>query len=104
MGAMSCKDNLNQSIWAYITHVKPRRYLVVDVERGLVSGMFMFRHAGTETSYVNEKGETVPFSAAMLKKQAVVISEVVQDRGRQDPAHRGRDDRQPRPGCAIGLG
>lgn len=76
IGAMSCKDNLNQPIWAYITHVKPRRYLAVDVERGLVSGMFMFRHAGTETSYVNDKGETVPFSAAMLKKQAVVISEM----------------------------
>jgi hypothetical protein len=76
IGAMSCKDNLNQPIWAYITHVQPRRYLVVDVERGLVSGMFMFRHSGEQTSYVNDKGETVPFSAAMLKKQAVVISEL----------------------------
>lgn len=76
IGAMSCKDNLNQPIWAYITHVRPRRYLAVDVERGLVSGMFMFRHAGTQTSYVDDKGQTVPFSPAMLKKQAVVISEM----------------------------
>jgi hypothetical protein len=76
IGAMSCKDNLNQSIWSYITHVKPRRYLAVDVERGLVSGMFMFRHAGEEKSYVNEKGQTVPFAEAMLRKQAVVISEL----------------------------
>jgi hypothetical protein len=76
IGAMGCKDNLNQNIWSYITHVKPRRYLAVDVERGLVSGMFMFRHAGTEPTYVNEKGQTVPFGAAMLKKQAVVISEL----------------------------
>jgi len=76
IGAMSCKDNLNQPIWAYITHVQPRRYLVVDVERGLVSGMFMFRHSGEQASYVNDKGETVPFSEAMLKKQAVVISEL----------------------------
>jgi hypothetical protein len=76
IGAMGCKENMNQSIWAYITHVKPRRYLAVDVERGLVSGMFMFRHAGTESSYVNDKGEKVPFSAAMLRKQAVVISEL----------------------------
>ena len=30
----------------------------------------------TQTSYVNDQGETVPFSAAMLKKQAVVISEL----------------------------
>jgi hypothetical protein len=76
IGAMGCKENMNQSIWTYITQVKPRRYLAVDVERGLVSGMFMFRHAGTESSYVNDKGQTVPFSAAMLKKQAVVISEL----------------------------
>jgi len=76
IGAMSCKDNLNQPIWAYITHVQPRRYLAVDVERGLISGMFMFRHGGEQTSYVNDKGETVPFSEAMLKKQAVVISEL----------------------------
>jgi hypothetical protein len=76
IGAMGCKDNLNQNIWSYITHVRPRHYLAVDVERGLVSGMFMFRHAGTESSYVSDKGQTVPFSAAMLKKQAVVISEL----------------------------
>jgi hypothetical protein len=76
IGALGCRENLNQPIWAYITQVKPRRYLAVDVERGLVSGMFMFRHAGTESSYVNDKGETVPFGAAMLKKQAVVIAEL----------------------------
>jgi uncharacterized membrane protein YidH (DUF202 family) len=76
IGAMGCKDNLNQPIWAYITHVQPRRYLAVDVERGLVSGMFMFRHAGTESSYIDSTGKTVPFSAAMLKKQAVVIAEL----------------------------
>jgi hypothetical protein len=76
ISAMSCRDNLNQPIWAYITHVQPRRYLAVDLERGLVSGMFMFRHAGEKTSYVNDQGQTVPFSEALLKKQAVVISEL----------------------------
>lgn len=76
IGAMGCRENLNQGIWSYITQVRPRRYLAVDVERGLVSGMFMFRHAGTEKTYVNDRGETVPFAEAMLRKQAVVISEV----------------------------
>lgn len=76
IGAMACRENLNQPIWAYITHVNPRRYLAVDEERGLVSGMFMFRHTGTETSYVNDAGETVPFSEAMLRVQSVVISEL----------------------------
>jgi hypothetical protein len=76
IGALGCRENLNQPIWAYITHVQPRHYLAIDVERGLVSGMFMFRHAGTEKTYVNDKGETVPFGEAMLRKQAVVISEL----------------------------
>ncbi len=76
IGAMACRENLNQPIWAYITHVNPRRYLAIDEERGLVSGMFMFRHTGTESSYVNDAGETVPFSEAMLRVQSVVISEL----------------------------
>lgn len=76
IGALGCRENLNQPIWAYITAVKPRRYLAVDVERGLVSGMFMFRHAGTQTHYTNERGEQVAFSEAMLRMQAVVIAEV----------------------------
>jgi hypothetical protein len=36
----------------------------------------MFHHGGTRTTYVNDKGETVPFGDAMLKKQAVIISEL----------------------------
>lgn len=76
IGALGCRENLNQPIWAYITAVQPRRYLVVDVERGLVSGMFMFRHGGTETHYVNEKGARIAFGEAMLRKQAVVIAEL----------------------------
>lgn len=76
IGAMACRENLNQPIWSYITYVDPRRYLAVDEERGLVSGMFMFRHTGTESSYVNDAGETVPFSEAMLRQQSVVISEL----------------------------
>lgn len=76
IGALGCRENLNQPIWAYITAVQPRRYLTVDVERGLVSGMFMFRHGGTETHYENDRGEKVAFSEAMLRKQAVVIAEV----------------------------
>lgn len=76
IGAMGCRENLNQPVWAYITAIQPRRYVTVDVERGLVSGMFMFRHGGTETHYVNERGEKVAFSEAMLRKQAVVIAEL----------------------------
>lgn len=76
LAGTSCHDNLNNPIWAYIGAVNPRRYLVVDEEHGLVSGMFMFRHDGMHPTYVNDAGETVEMPEAMMRKQAVVISEI----------------------------
>ena len=76
IGAMNCRENLNQPIWAYITEVNPRRYLVVDEEKGLVSGMFMFRHGGLYDTYTNADGEVVPMPDAMMVQQAVIISEL----------------------------
>jgi hypothetical protein len=49
---------------------------VVEEERGLVSGMYMFGHCGTEPNYTLPSGEVVKHSEAMLRKQAVVISEL----------------------------
>jgi hypothetical protein len=63
-------------MWNYITQISPRRHLVVDEERGLVSGMYMFRHGGTEPTYTLPSGEVVKHSEAMLRRQAVVISEL----------------------------
>jgi hypothetical protein len=38
--------------------------------------MYMFRHSGTEPTYTLPSGEVVKHSEAMLRKQAVVISEL----------------------------
>jgi hypothetical protein len=76
LAALGCRENVNHPIWTYITAVNPRRYLVVDEERGLVSGMFMFRHGGTYDSYTLPSGEVVPLSEAARRRQSVVIAEL----------------------------
>jgi hypothetical protein len=76
LAGLSCRENVNHPMWNYITRIAPRRHLVVDEERGLVSGMYMFRHGGTEPTYTLPGGEVVKHSEAALRRQAVVISEL----------------------------
>jgi hypothetical protein len=76
LAGLGCRENVNHPMWNYITQIAPRRHLVVDEERGLVSGMYMFRHGGTEPTYTLPSGEVVKHGEAMLRKQAVVISEL----------------------------
>ena len=76
LAGLGCRENVNHPMWNYITQITPRRHLVVDEERGLVSGMYMFRHGGTEPTYTLPGGEVVKHSEAMLRRQAVVISEL----------------------------
>jgi hypothetical protein len=76
LAGLGCRENVNHPMWNYITQIAPRRHLVVDEERGLVSGMYMFRHCGTEPTYTLPSGEVVKHGEAMLRKQAVVISEL----------------------------
>jgi hypothetical protein len=76
LAGLGCRENVNHPMWNYITQISPKRHLVVDGERGLVSGMYMFRHGGTEPTYTLPSGEVVKHSEAMLRRQAVVISEL----------------------------
>ena len=76
LAGLGCRENVNHPMWNYITRITPRRHLVVDEERGLVSGIYMFRHGGTEPTYTLPSGEVVKHSEAMLRRQAVVISEL----------------------------
>jgi len=76
LAGLGCRENVNHPMWNYITQITPRRHMVVDEERGLVSGMYMFRHGGTEPTYTLPSGEVVKHGEAMMRKQAVVISEL----------------------------
>jgi hypothetical protein len=50
MAKMTCGEQFDTGFSPFITHVRERRYPVVDEERGLVYAIVFFDHAGTITS------------------------------------------------------
>ena len=44
--AMNCHDNVNSKMWAYITRIEPRRWVIADPERGIVLAIATFQHDG----------------------------------------------------------
>jgi hypothetical protein len=50
MAKMTCGEQFDTGFSPFITHVRERRYPVVDEERGLVYSIIFFDHAGTITS------------------------------------------------------
>jgi len=55
-GTVGCSNQLDTQVFNYIRKIYPRRFLVVDQERGLVFGFFMFNHPGN-ILWVNVPGE-----------------------------------------------
>jgi hypothetical protein len=48
LGALSCGAQLSTKIFTYIQSVSPRRFPIVDRERGLVLALVRFNHPGSE--------------------------------------------------------
>jgi len=48
LGALSCGAQLSTKIFTYIQSVSPRRFPIVDRERGLVLAIVRFNHPGTQ--------------------------------------------------------
>ncbi len=55
LGAMPCADQLSTKIFTYIRSVRPRRFVVVDQQRGLVLALVRFNHPG-DTPYADTPG------------------------------------------------
>jgi hypothetical protein len=55
LGALSCGAQLSTKIFTYIQSVSPRRFPIVDSERGLVLALVQFNHPGSQQS-VNVPG------------------------------------------------
>jgi hypothetical protein len=55
-GALGCSAQLDTQIFNYISRIYPRRFLVVDLDRQVVFGFFMFNHRG-DVLWVNSPGE-----------------------------------------------
>ena len=51
-----CSDQLDTHVFDYIQKIYPRRFLVVDEERQVVFGFFMFNHPG-DITWVNVPGQ-----------------------------------------------
>jgi hypothetical protein len=47
---LGCKDQLNTKFFSFVRKIYPRRFQVIDEERGLVLGWFLFHIPGTVTS------------------------------------------------------
>src|ERR1700677_1345333 len=54
-----CADGMNSGVFKVITGIKPRRVLVVDEEKGLTFGVYMFQHKGL-TQITMKDGSTRP--------------------------------------------
>ena len=48
--SLGCKDQLNTRFFSFVHKIYPRRFMVIDEERGLVLGWLLFHIPGTVTS------------------------------------------------------
>jgi len=56
----SCRDGLNSGGLAYIGGIKPRRVPVVDEERGITFGVYVFNHPGFATITLKDGTKRTP--------------------------------------------
>jgi hypothetical protein len=48
--SLGCKDQLDTKFFSFVHKIYPRRFMVIDEERGVVFGLFLFHIPGTVTS------------------------------------------------------
>jgi hypothetical protein len=73
---LDCRGQINSKAFAYITSIKPRRWTVVDEERGITFGTFMFHHRGTVKSVEVPGIGTVEMLPIAHRPFTVVVSEL----------------------------
>ena len=78
---LTCAGQIDSGVFSYITEISPRRYLLVDESRGLVFGVFMFRHAGRLTQITRPDGSVIEMPAAAKRPFNVVVSELFKIEG-----------------------
>jgi hypothetical protein len=71
-----CREGFNSGATKYIQEVDPRRFLIVNEEKGLVFGVFMFRHPGTLLEYDSPGRGKVKVIEGALNPMDVVVAEL----------------------------
>jgi hypothetical protein len=74
--SLGCQAQIDTTFFSFVDNVRPRRYAVVDRERGLVFGLFMFHVAGTVTSYTPPGRETTPALPQNLSPYTIAVAEL----------------------------
>jgi hypothetical protein len=73
---LDCRGQINARSFAYITSIKPRRFTVIDEERGITFGTFMFHHKGTVKSVEVPGIGKVEMMPIARRPFTVVVSEL----------------------------
>ena len=74
--SLGCQAQIDTTFFSFVDNVRPRRYAVVDRERGLVFGLFMFHVSGTVTSYTPPGRETMPALPQNLSPYTIAVAEL----------------------------
>ncbi len=71
----ACTEAIDSGIFALIESIQPRRIPVVDVERGVTWGVYMFNHPGVETITMPD-GTTQPAAYFVGQPNSMPMSEL----------------------------
>jgi hypothetical protein len=72
----NAREQINNKVFAYITSVLPRHYTVIDEERQITFGTFMFNHTGTIKSVTLSNGKIIEMIPAARRPFSVIVSEL----------------------------
>ena len=81
--SLGCQAQMDTTFFSFVDNVRPRRYAVVDRERGLVFGLFMFHVSGTVTSYTPPGRDTMPALPQNLSPYTIAVAELYKIRDGQ---------------------
>jgi hypothetical protein len=76
MGPLDCEKQLDTHLFDYIKPIRPRRYITVDQQKGLVLGIFMFNTPGTIRSVEVPGVGKVDESAAATRPFSEEVAEL----------------------------
>lgn len=73
---MGCKEQFDAKVFTYITHVRNRRFLIVDEERGLVWGIFVFDIPGKREHFEHFPIPFEELPKSVYKPRSIFVSEL----------------------------
>jgi hypothetical protein len=76
----ACTEAIDSGVFALIESIRPRRTPVVDVERGVTWGVYMFNHPGVETITMPD-GTTQPAAYFRGQPNSMPMSELFKIKG-----------------------